>query len=167
MRCYDKAINCIACESTNTTFTCLGCRTGYYLSTTSNNCMPCTSFCQVCNSSTCLQCQISYFLTSNGTCQACNLPNCLTCLNSTTCTACSTGTFLSTVATCEQCITGCAQCQSTTGCTQCSPSFYLNSGICYQCDPQCVNCADAENLCIGCQYGFYQPVPNSRCLPCP
>lgn len=121
--CQPCAVGCSTCEnSTN----CTSCVSGYYFASTTFTCPLCTSTCVTCKTSTfCLSCVIGYYnVPSTGVCTACNVTkaNCLACLNNTA---------------------------TTIQCTECGVGFFLNSGSCSRCNPNCVTC-NASSTCLSC-----------------
>lgn len=116
--CSKSSINCVACESVGNSFTCLGCRAGYYLDSDNQTCLQCGPNCKTClGLNNCTECATTYFIAQDLTCQPCGMPNCLQCTDDSTCTRCSIGTFLSpNTSTCEPCMENCAKCSTQESC---------------------------------------------------
>lgn len=98
---------------------CLTCKTGYYKSSISNSCPPCSSTCLTCSGSsmTCTSCPSGSYLSGSSSCLSCGL-GCASC-SSAVCTTCREGYFKNPTGSCSACISNCAVCTSSVGCSTC------------------------------------------------
>ena len=169
IQCYKKSINCVACEVYQNSFSCLGCRVGYYLSSNNQTCLECSANCRTCNGlNNCAECEVSYYLNANLSCDPCTIGNCLQCSSANTCTRCAVGTYLSSnLNVCEPCLEGCAICTSQEQCQTCQDNYFPYFERCYPCNPECNQCLNSPSTCMACNTGFYHLTPYGPCLPCP
>lgn len=151
------------------------CPDGTYPS--NGQCVPCSTGCRFCNSTSCITCNNGQYLLNgacvsscpsgfvifNGLCAACP-SNCLNCAQPTTCTGCNPGFYLysglcvpfcptaayanTTSMTCTPCSPPCASCSfSATNCSSCSTGNLLANG----CVPQCPTGTTSVNgACLAC-----------------
>lgn len=87
-----------------------------------------------------------------GVCVGC--PNgCDVCTSATACTTCSSRYFMTPSNTCGPCPVGCLTCSFNVGtgytCLTCQPDYYLNLGVCVQCQSPCIDCT-ALTTCQSC-----------------
>ena len=146
--------------------------TGYYCE--GNNIKRCIDkygmYCATCNSSSCLSCNTSYYL-SNGNCLSCT-SGCVQCINANYCTKCSNWFVLNTSThkcdkRCDSYMPNCVDCTSSTNCTRCYGGYYINSqNKCSPCTDiaNCIQCSNGST-CTICNSGYYVNSSN-KCSAC-
>ena len=166
-RCVDKyGMYCATCNSSS----CLSCNTSYYLS--NGNCLPCSSGCYVCTSSSyCTKC--GNWLILNTTTHKCDttcssvLSNCAECSNASTCTKCSGEYYINSQNKCSPCsdISNCLQCSNGSTCTMCNAGYYINSlNKCSKCTiSNCATC-NTDGTCLACNSDYYLSDDKKRCI---
>lgn len=106
---------CIACASTNDA--CTGCKTGWYLDTTSK------------------------------TCQTCTITGCADCSDKTTCKAAAAGYTLfsgAPVACGDGCVSCTATSATEKTCGSAAVGYFLKTGVPTKCAANCAACTDVE-----------------------
>ncbi|KAL4485052.1 hypothetical protein ABPG72_014572 [Tetrahymena utriculariae] len=157
------------------------CALGYYLDSTSQQCLTCGDFCQKCSDIyTCQQCQRDYFLSNYACvrCQAGGIPNCCQQDKINTCKICKQS-FYQQNNRCVQCISNCLECSSANTCDNCKQGFFydFNNQQCIQnpdfCQQACTTINQSPNQlkcvnCIGDQQGnnVYYPDNLGKCQKC-
>lgn len=185
--------NCIKCPVTDADKLCEVCKLGYYLDSTDNVCLPCSTtvtHCSRCSADgkSCYSCADGRVLktvsTGQSTTQECFLSqeqlcsavsNCGLCTvtdSTTTCDACLPGYFLqSSSNTCVKCAENCVYCSAESTCTSCKDNYTLSSPLpstCTACTLQnCDLCYDGS-ICDTCSSGFHHNddgtcVQNTNC----
>ena len=142
---------------------CTVCQPGFYLNSTSSQCLPCHFPCAECSlaPSNCTNCPPSqlYYLTAF-TCRLCSvgLTDCVKCdMAGTQCFQCnSTKTYLDpTTNQCTTCVAPCLNCASATQCLSCSSFSFLLVPSTFTCEPcatfmaRCATCIKS-NVCTSC-----------------
>jgi proprotein convertase subtilisin/kexin type 5 len=126
----------------------------HYLNGT--NCLPCSSYCETCNSTACIQCQNPFVLV-NGSCQSCVVTNALSCTSIVSASSCKSNYYVNDNY-CSSCLLNCATCTSSSTCTACNTNYYLNTSIltCSPCSSHCTSCNQySPTTCITCDNGYY------------
>lgn len=172
---------CVTCLPSNPSI-CSVCATGYYLVSSSSNCLVCTaaSQCATCSPatpSTCLSCNPGFFLNTLNACVQCQYP-CTACgqQNANSCTACAIGYALSNN-TCiyignsnDTQVMYCANAfvvNNTITCTLCLQGYTFTSSGCAPCSLGCLVC-NANNLisCVKCAPGYFLNPSSFTCNLC-
>lgn len=160
-------IVCVKCDSSaglvyNLEQGSCSCKSGSYLSPTSNQCFPCgNNFCLTCNPNKpteCLSCPAGIKL-NNGTCSCKDNQY----LSSSGCVNCPLA--------CQTCIGPnglCLTCSknrkySAEGCTCASGFVDQGTGDCGLCDTRCENC-DASGKCTSCRLSDNRELINGTCI---
>ncbi len=143
---------------------CTLCQAGFYLNSTSSQCLPCHFPCTECSiaATNCTKCPPTqlYSLNSNA-CNLCyqTLPNCVKCdMTGTKCFQCnSTKTFLDPTSNqCTACIAPCLDCTSSAQCLSCAAPTHLFAPSTFSCElcstfmPRCASCIKAK-VCTACE----------------
>lgn len=113
----------------------------YYLNTTTNTCLPCSSNCIKCSMSGCSECITNYVVNENNTCSVlCTIPMCLSCQNATACFFCSPFTTLS----------------DDQGSCPCNANYYFSDNQCIPCSTSILNCKNclSSSVCTECNEGY-------------
>lgn len=174
--------NCIKCPVSDTTEICKVCALGYYLDSTDNVCLPCSTLvthCSRCSADgkTCYSCADGRILktatTGQSTTQECFIsqqslcdavPNCGLCTITDlviTCDVCMSGYFLQASShSCVKCSENCVHCSAESTCAFCQDNYTLSSSsspsTCTASTIQnCDLCYDAST-CNTCSNGFYR-----------
>jgi hypothetical protein len=139
--CYVCAV--VGCQTCSNTNVCSQCQVGHTL--VNGQCVYCSGDCLTCDSTatTCSLCLASKFsLSSNqGSCFTCADPYCRSCDPTNTTICWYCGYGLAPVnGICTQCQPNCLVCANATSCTQCAGGFGLVNQICKLCSPGCKNC---------------------------
>ena len=161
--------NCISCTNNDI---CGSCAIGY--SNAANGaCITCSYPCVTCTSTgSCATCSNPYYIltpSSNGTCFAATVSNCLSynATNSTMCLGCATSYTLNTTNnTCNfLCNTVCATCSGSNSsqCLTCPAGTLFANNTCTLCATGCSSCN--ATVCLGCLDGFY--LITGECKNCP
>jgi len=163
--------NCDKCESDTE---CSQCSASYYNTDIQEPCQACPTNCLICNSTGCIQCDITYGLDYLGNCAPCP-DNCSLCAKSARCDTCSQGFYLNTdLGTCEACndpncydCSGCCNCNYCNNGNQQGPNFYRNA-LTQQCSPCGSNCTNCNGglTCSACVYGYYPSANGWDCTMC-
>lgn len=124
--------------------------TAYFLSE-QGQCRACDFGCQECvfdgdDSTRCLQCHPSYYLSQERFCKQCVNTGCLQCADRNVATG-------------------------TQKCVQCEEGYYLSSSdeLCRECYEGCAECADdgsGGHKCLQCEKGFFLSKAENQCMPC-
>ncbi|KAL7714433.1 Protein serine/threonine kinase [Entamoeba marina] len=150
------------------TFGCLRCKNGYYLSE-NNNCLECSSNCVTClkTSSTCLSCNHSTYLKNYNCIVNDELINsCYIYTASGGCAQCNDGYYRDGLS-CTECMKECSTCITNTSCLICNETNYMTyDGICLP--KSSINgCAveiSTTDGCTSCNVGYYNE--NKNCYKC-
>ena len=175
------SLNCLTCDPSAPTTTCLTCPYGYLLAasksddskTTTTNCnTPCPGNCLSCTNLTsivCTSCEIGFSLSASGACLPC-LSNCQVCSGqyNSVCLQCGSGFYINSTYQCQACSLNCASC-TPAGCTACNAGYNLqtsgSSTVCTQvCAFPCASCTSSPSVCTSCIFG-YQLSGNTCVLP--
>ncbi|ELP89742.1 serine-threonine protein kinase, putative [Entamoeba invadens IP1] len=159
---------------------CTECEIGYYLD--SQECKTCTSNCDYCTETRCIQCAAEYTLIDSRTCKKCDVESTNAGLNYTACGRCDTSHYFDvTSKQCNACVENCLHCTTSDNCLQCKQGFYntnnscvalehcdysygehcevcasryyLEQGRCYECSDHCLNCMDSTR-CVLCDIEY-------------
>lgn len=163
---------------------CTKCQPGFFLDTSTNQCLECVFPCIECGASgsECTKCPSSLLYSLNTGTQTCGLcfhalPNCLTCNQAgTECFQCiSTQYYVdSSTKQCVACSSPCKDCFSSTECLSCvddSHAYSSTTKKCVPCStlmPRCSTCLQS-NVCTACTTTggpFYLTYPPNTCLTC-
>ncbi|ELP87163.1 protein serine/threonine kinase, putative [Entamoeba invadens IP1] len=188
-QCTKFDANCIQC-ATNSTRTCVNCKSQMYPSAQQNGdviCVNCSLTCADCDTTNgnCKTCSLSNWVVTEPLsiqCEMCSTfdSNCVTCSvdSSRVCTTCKSGLRPNTTSgKCVECGLHCASgaCDPTSGiCNQCDANYVFQSTKTDQCescstfDANCITCAsDSTRKCKQCKAGYYSKTSGDfKCQSC-
>ncbi|ELP92662.1 protein serine/threonine kinase, putative [Entamoeba invadens IP1] len=163
----DTITNCSSCSPTSKVCTeCDATKASYLYN---DACLPCSSNCLHCTSTTCLECEENNY-PSTAYCYPCSSMNgCLNCSNTEAkCEVCKEGGVDQTTFRCTTCKdANCNNCAlDKTECTECVKGYFLNLSECYKCSEilHCVECSQNTTECTGCGSGYY--LEATTCFSC-
>lgn len=171
LTCAQSASNCLACNTSSPhpyflLNRCLSqCPNGYYASASLSLCLPCTSPCEYCNTSSvssCLSCITGYSLFGSvcqGVCPPGYYQNASSCLGCPSqCLSCTSGTLCGACAANYSLFAG--ECLA-----QCPDGYTQVNRVCIQCSTNCRTCS-LVNYCLTCMASLY--LYQGQCVnPCP
>lgn len=178
--CIICIINCEICATDST---CQVCFPQYFVSSSADSCLPCSSSCLQCEiqAERCTSCHSpKYFFNYDcldvcpdglypddnlKICKACPA-ECSTCLDSSTCSTCKSGYYLDGTQ-CLPCHSSCLECTSISTCSKCNSAFFFYDNFCFPFCPQGTflvpyanYCEICHTSCKNCSHSF------DRCFFC-
>lgn len=159
---HQGSAGCLKCNSSSTRIICTSCDNGYYLSASTQQCVPCTntfSNAALCNATNIIQCSSDnsstissrYYLVNNSC--VLNVNNCKDMLDSTgKCTTCYSSYTLTSSNICSICnVAGCLTYSSTCQCIACQNQYQFINNQCIACQNQyCYQCQASVSACQVC-----------------
>jgi len=152
------------------------CNQGFYTDNETNTCQKCDSSCDSCfdsHNTSCISCQMGFYLDKNNSCQLCDNIRCPNDCNSSqffmnfTCVnQCSEKFFVLTNKICQECDSSCQTCDGSgkKSCLSCYDPYYLNDGACS------LECHKNNNtrMCSPCHYSCEtcQGENETQCTSC-